>query len=119
MSLVSHDQHQANRSDSPSAVEVAHLAEISLYIKYSPSYPSHSPPDFHLSACWMEPQAMSSVLEHMQGMFVPQCLVVYDWIMYLQDDVVQDYIHHQGLGESKGDRLSVRIKLLSTLCVQH
>ncbi len=116
MLLASCDQHQTSLSDSSSSREVTHLAGVSLYIKYSPSYPSNCPPQCHLSACWMEPQGVISVLENMRGMFEPHCLVVYDWIMYLQDDMVQDYIRHQGLGEStvrvcRDEQLNVSIQL--------
>ena len=32
-----------------------------------------------------------------QGMFEPQFLVVYDWVSYLQDEMVNDYVRQQGV----------------------
>ena len=110
-----HDKNQASLSDSASAREVTHLAGVSLYIKYSPFYPSHSAPECHLSACWMELQGISSVVQHMQEMFLPDCLVVYQWITYLQDDMVLDYIKYQSLARNMAaENLKVREPIIDS-----
>ena len=87
---------EGDPSKSSELTEVSHLAGISLYIKYPPTYPSHSPPDCHVSAPWMDPRGMAAISDHLQGMFEPQSLVVYDWVSYLQDEMVDDYARQQG-----------------------
>ncbi len=71
--------------------EVSHLSEITLYIKYPPSYPSHTPPHFHLSARWLDTEVAPRLSGHLKGLFLPACPVVYEWIMYLQDEMIHQY----------------------------
>ena len=70
---------------------VTHLPDVTLYVSYPPSYPSHSLPDFHISASWMDTSVVPLLSDHLKGLFVPGCPVVYEWIVYLQDNLVQDY----------------------------
>ena len=74
--------------------EVTHLPEVTLYIKCPSSYPSLTPPDCHLSARWMDSKVTPHLVEHLSGMFVPGCPVVYEWVLYLQDEIIQDYNRH-------------------------
>lgn len=81
---------------------VAHLPEVTLYINYPPTYPSHSPPDFHVSARWMDSNMAPPLSDHLKGLFVPGCPVVYEWVMYLQDDLVRNYSELCGGAMSDG-----------------
>ena len=100
--------------DAPScANEVGHLPEVTLYVKYCPSYPSHSPPECHISARWMEPTVASVLLEGLRARFEPCCPVVYEWIMYLQDDMVRDYCQHSIKAVTQRSRKQVHTVLSS------
>ena len=81
--------------DEPSpGKEVTHISEVTLYVKYPTCYPSHSPPDLHLSARWMDNKIAPLLVGHLREVFVPGCPVVYEWVMYLQDNMLQEYSHH-------------------------
>ncbi len=72
-------------------VEVTHLSPLALYVRYHTDYPSSRPPDFHLSARWLDPKLSSFVSKKLEELFTPEYPVVFDWITYLQDEFILDY----------------------------
>lgn len=94
----------------PPQKEVTHLPEVTLYVKYPPSYPSHAPPECHLSARWMDTKVTPFLSERLRGMFVSGCPVVYEWIMYLQDEMVADYGHHCDQGSSEKHKVRKELR---------
>ena len=76
-------------------VKVTHLPEVTLYIKYSPDYPSINPPTFHISSCWLDPKLPKEVNERLLECFTPGFPVVYEWTLFIQDELVDVYGHHQ------------------------
>ena len=89
--VVTHLLLPAQSSSHAEEKAVTHLPDVTLYVSYPPSYPSHSLPDFHISASWMDTSVVPLLSDHLKGLFVPGCPVVYEWIVYLQDNLVQDY----------------------------
>jgi hypothetical protein len=84
---------------------VSHIPELTMYINYPPSYPSHSPPDVHVSARWMDASLNPPISDHLKSLYVPGCPVVYEWVMYLQDSLVQDYSRlSSSVDAQKGDK---------------
>ena len=98
------DKNQPNAT-TPPLTEVTHLPEVTVYVKCPPTYPSLLPPDCHLSARWMDSKLTPALLSHLRDMFTPGCLVVYEWVMYLQDELVQDYCEHS----ARSSRERVRV----------
>ena len=76
-------------------IEVAHLPEVTLYIKYPPNYPSRNPPTFHISSCWLDPSLSKLISEKLLQSFTADCPVVYEWILFLQDELVELYSQQQ------------------------
>ena len=74
---------------------MAHLPEVTLYIKYPPDYPSRSPPIFHISSRWLDPKLLQQVNERLLQSFTPDFPVVYEWIVFLQDELVNLYSQEQ------------------------
>ena len=83
-----------------SAVKVTHLPEVTLYIKYPSDYPSRSPPTFHISSCWLDPVLPQKIKDRLLEFFVPDCPVVYEWVLFIQDELVELYSKAQQLGQS-------------------
>ena len=75
--------------------EVTHLPPVVLYVKYHCDYPSRRPPEFHVSARWLEPKSVAFIAEKLRQFFVPEYPVVFDWISYLHDELVGEYSIHQ------------------------
>lgn len=82
----------ANKSRS---VTVTHLPEVTLYINCPPDYPSRSPPTFHLSSCWFDPKFSDGVNERLLQCFSAGLPVVYDWTLFIQDELVEVYSQQQ------------------------
>ena len=101
----------AANKDMPATKEkvVTHLPDVVLYVKYPLSYPSHTSPDCHLSASWMDAQIIPFLVDFLKNMFTPSCPVVYEWIMYLQDDLVKNYNQHQCSSGAKKEKKVVSI----------
>ena len=99
----------ATREDTTHSSGVTHLPEVTLYIKFPPSYPSHSSPECHVSARWMDPTVASILLDNLRGRFEPCCPVVYEWIMYLQDDMIRDYCQHSMKIKHRREKGKVRV----------
>lgn len=79
----------------PRLSEVTHLPSLVLYVRYHSEYPSLRPPDLHLSARWLDPKLVSQVVDKLRQQFTPDCPVVFDWVTYLQDELVKDYSENQ------------------------
>ena len=77
------------------SIEVAHLPEVTLYVKYPPDYPSRNPPTFHISSCWLDPFLSQQINERLLQNFTPDYPVVYEWILFLQDELVELYSQEQ------------------------
>ena len=75
--------------------QVTHLPPIELYVKYHSGYPSKKPPNFHISARWLDPKLVPAILENLEQLFTPDCPVVFQCITYLQDELVRDYSCNQ------------------------
>lgn len=73
------------------STQVTHLSPIELYVKYHSAYPSKQLPDFHISARWLDPKLVPTILETLQQLFTPDCPVVFQCITYLQDELIRDY----------------------------
>lgn len=87
----------AGKSEGGRTVEVAHLPEVTLYVKYPPDYPSRSPPTFHISSCWLDPKLPQQINESLLECFTPDFPVVYEWTLFLQDELVELYSQQQKL----------------------
>lgn len=77
------------------SIEVAHLPEVTLYIKYPPDYPSRKPPTFHISSCWLDPSLSQLINGRLLQSFTPDYPIVYEWILFLQDELVGLYSQQQ------------------------
>lgn len=77
------------------SIDVAHLPEVTLYVKYPPDYPAGKPPTFHVSSCWLDPSLSHMINERMLQNFTPDYPVVYEWILFLQDELVELYSQQQ------------------------
>ena len=77
------------------STKVTHLPPVVLYVKYHCGYPSRRPPDFHVSARWLEPGLTAFVTTKLVQYFVPEYPVVFDWISYLLDELVGEYSTQQ------------------------
>ena len=82
---------------------VTHLPPLSLFVRYLPSYPSHTPPILHLSARWLDNRVAGFAVGHMHQMFTPECPVIFDCINYLQNEFIAEYIEQQKQGQQKPD----------------
>lgn len=90
---LSHTSTAAARP--PRISTVTHLPPLSLFVRYHLSYPSRSPPTLHLSARWLNNRLAMFAVKRMQQMFTAECLVVYDWINYLQNEFLSEYTERQ------------------------
>ena len=94
----------AQNGSTGKSIEVAHLPEVTLYIKYPPDCPSRNPPTFHVSSCWLDPSLSQCINEKLLQSFTPDYPIVYEWIMFLQDELVELYSQQQEqkMDESQG-----------------
>ena len=90
----------------PQFISVSHVPVVTLYIKYPKTYPSHQPPDFHVSAWWLDPKSDSFTRDQLLHIFAQDCLVVYDWILYIQNDLIKEYSHFQTKSTDVGEVLN-------------
>jgi hypothetical protein len=74
---------------------VSHLPPVTLYIRYHDNYPSDLCPHFHVSSRWLNPKLTRSINHKMKELFIPGLPTVYDWIMYISNDLIDDYCHIQ------------------------
>lgn len=89
------------QSSSERSVQVAHLPEVTLYIKYPSDYPSRSPPTFHISSCWLDANLPQKIKEKLLEFFTPEFPVVYEWVLFLQDELVELYSQQQQLEQAQ------------------
>jgi len=68
---------------------------VSVHIRYPPNYPSSDPPEFILSSRWLDPLYLDNAATKLHEMFVPGCTVVYDWLCFLQDNLIELYAESQ------------------------
>ena len=76
-------------------VKVNHLPAVTLYIKYPPDYPSRNPPVFHISSIWLDPKFSQQINEKLLERFTQDFPVVYEWTLFLQDELVEVYSQQQ------------------------
>lgn len=74
---------------------VTHLPPLSLFIRYHSAYPSRTPPTLHLSSRWLDSKLLQFATERMKQMFSVEYPVVFDWINYLQDEFLLEYVEKQ------------------------
>lgn len=85
----------------PRTTSVTHLPPLSLFVRYHAAYPSRTPPTLHLSARWLDSKLLHFAVERMKQMFSAECPIVFDWINYLQDEFLLEYIEQQ---KTQGER---------------
>ena len=104
------------RTTSTSSIQTAditHLPPITLYIRYHDNYPSHECPQFHLSARWLNQKYVNKLNDKLRELFTPCWPVVYDWINYISNDLLQYYCQLQngagpGLEEMESEQTLTR-----------
>lgn len=74
---------------------VDHLPPVTLFIRYPANYPSNVPPDFNLASRWLDSLYLDVVAVKLHEMFVPGCTVVYDWVCFIQENLVEIYSSSQ------------------------
>ena len=94
MSLLD-DLGKTNSSDCGRSVQVTHLPAVTLYIKYPPDYPSRNPPIFHISSIWFDPKFSKQINKQLLERFTQDFSVVYEWTLFLQDELVEAYSQQQ------------------------
>ena len=75
--------------------EIEYFPPVSVHIRYPPNYPSSDPPEFNLTSRWLDPLYLDTVATKLHEMFVPGHTVVYDWLCFLQDNLVELYAESQ------------------------
>ena len=97
MSLVDlqNDLGKTNSGDRGRSVQVTHLPAVTLYVKYPPDYPSRNPPVFHISSVWFDPKFSQQINKQLLERFSQDFPVVYEWTLFLQDELVEAYSHQQ------------------------
>ena len=70
---------------------VNHLPPVTLFIRYPANYPSSVPPDFNLTSRWLDSMYLDVIAVKLHEMFVPGCTVVYDWVCFIQENLVEIY----------------------------
>ena len=97
--------HEEPHSPHSTTTTVTHLPPLSLFIRYHSAYPSRGPPIFHLSGRWVDSEKCRFATETMRGMFTADCPVVFDWINYLKDEFLSEYVEWKQSQEGeKGER---------------
>ena len=74
---------------------VDHFPPVTLFIRYPTNYPSSVPPDFNLAARWLDSLYLDIVAVKLHDMFAPGCTVVYDWVCFIQENLVEMYASSQ------------------------
>ena len=74
---------------------VDHLPPVALFIRYPTNYPSTVPPDFNLSSRWLDSLYLDLIAVKLHEMFVPGCTIVYDWVCFIQENLVEMYAASQ------------------------
>lgn len=76
---------------------VQHLPPMSLTCLIPPSYPSHHPPYFTLSAQWLDSVKISSLCHMLDSVWAqqPGQEIVYEWVQWLQSCTLS----HVGFGD--------------------
>jgi E3 ubiquitin-protein ligase RNF14 len=96
---LSEDTPQAMAARLPRLSTITHLPPLTLFVRYLPSYPSHTTPILHLSARWLDNRVAGFAVERMHQMFTPECPVIFDCINYLQNEFIAEYIKQQTQGQ--------------------
>ena len=89
------DLGKTNSGDGGRSVQVTHLPPVTLYVKYPPDYPSRNPPIFHISSTWLDPNFSQQINERLLERFTQDLAVVYEWTLFLQDELVEAYSQQQ------------------------
>ena len=74
---------------------VDHLPPVTLFIRYPTDYPSSAPPDFNLVSRWLDSLYLDVVAMKLHEMFVPGCTIVYDWVCFIQENLIEMYAFSQ------------------------
>lgn len=74
---------------------VNHLPPVALYIRYPANYPSSVPPNFKLVSRWLDSLYLDVIASKLHEMFVPGCTIVYDWVCFVQENLVEMYASSQ------------------------
>ena len=74
---------------------VDYLPPVTLFIRYPKNYPSSVPPDFNLTTRWLDSLYLDIIAAKLHDMFVPGCTIVYDWVCFIQENLVEMYASSQ------------------------
>lgn len=74
----------------PKSAQIAHLSPVSLYVRCPPDYPALRHPECHISAPWLDPELAAVASKKLKERFAPGNVVVFEWICYIQEDLVSD-----------------------------
>ena len=74
----------------PRSAQIAHLSPASLYVRCPPDYPALRHPECHLSAPWLDPELATVVSKKLKDRFTPGNVVVFEWICYIQEELVPE-----------------------------
>lgn len=74
---------------------VDHLPPVTLFIRYPTNYPSSAPPDFNLASRWVDSLYLDVIAVKLHEMFIPGCTIVYDWVCFIQENLVEMYASSQ------------------------
>lgn len=96
----------------PTPTIVSHLPPVTLYVKYTPTYPSSAPPICHLSSRWLNPELANKLIRHMTSLFSNGWPIVFDWVEYIKNELINDYC--QLLNSTKDDTHNCGLEEVAT-----
>lgn len=79
------------RATSTQPVQVYHLPPVTIYIRYHDDYPSQKCPHFHLTARWLNKRHTETICDRLHSLFTPGIPVVYNWMTYIDTDLISEY----------------------------
>ena len=79
---------------------------MSLYVRCPPDYPALRHPECHLSAPWLDPELATAVVKKLKERFTPGNVVVFEWICYIQEDLVPEVCQLQSSPPAADDSSS-------------
>lgn len=74
---------------------IGHLPPVTQFIKYPTNYPSSVPLDFNLASRWLDSLYLDVITGKLHDMLIPGCMVVYDWVCFIQEHFVEMYLSSQ------------------------
>ncbi|KAL5463215.1 hypothetical protein EMCRGX_G032094 [Ephydatia muelleri] len=74
----------------PKSAQIAHLSPVSLYVRCPLDYPALRHPECHISAPWLDPELATVVSKKLKEKFTPGNVVVFEWICYIQEELVSE-----------------------------